>query len=78
MSLRLDGRMIAALLTGVLLFVPVVLAGYPQFTRAQFPGPFTRIDAIVVFFVAVPLVFTALAAYRVAQYHGVGVANDRQ
>jgi uncharacterized membrane protein HdeD (DUF308 family) len=69
--LRSHGPLWAALLTGLLLLVPVVLAGYPLFRNDGFPGPYTRADAVLVFFVAVALLFTALAVYEVARYHGV-------
>ncbi|WP_435364052.1 hypothetical protein [Haloarchaeobius sp. DYHT-AS-18] len=75
---RWQGRMIEAVVTVVLLFVPLVLALYPHFARNGFPGPFTRTDAILLFFVAVPVLFTGLATYRVAQYYGVvGGEEDR-
>ncbi|MFC6862727.1 hypothetical protein ACFQGE_04540 [Halomicroarcula sp. GCM10025817] len=69
--LRSHGQLWAALLTGLLLLVPVVLAGYPLFQNDGFPGPYTRADAVLVFFVAVALLFTAFAVYEVARYHGV-------
>lgn len=75
---RSYGQLAAAVLTGLLLFVPLVLAIFPRFTRNGFPGPFVRTDAILVFFVGVPLIFTLLVAYRVAQYHGIiGSKEDR-
>lgn len=69
--LRSHSQLWGALLTGLLLLVPVVLAGYPLFRNDGFPGPYTRADAILVFFVAVALLFTALAVYEVARYHGL-------
>lgn len=70
--------MIEAAAAVVLLLVPVILATYPIFARSQFPGPYTRMDAILVFFVGVPLLFAILATYRVAQFHGyVGVSDDK-
>lgn len=74
---RWQGRMMVAAAAVVLLLVPIILATYPLFTRSQFPGPYTRMDAILIFFVGAPLLFTILATYRVAQYHGlVGVSDD--
>lgn len=72
-----QARIIEALAAVVLLFVPIVLAIFPLFVRNGFPGPFTRTDAILVFFIGVPLVFALLATYRVAQYHGlIGTKED--
>lgn len=74
---RSYGRVTAAFASGLLLLVPLLLAGLPRFTTNAFTGPYTRTDAIVVFFVVVPLLFIALAAYRVAQYRGlVGAGED--
>ena len=64
-------RITAAALCAILLFVAIVLAGLPAFTRAAFPGPLGREDAVLIFFVSVPLVFSAFAVYRVAQYKGL-------
>lgn len=73
-----SGPLLAALATTALLLLPLVLAGVPRFRNDGFPGPYTRADAIVVFFVAVPLLFTALSAYHVARYYGVGVDPDER
>jgi len=70
-------RLMAALMTVILILLPLVLIAVPPFARGEFPGPLTRVDAIVGFFVLVPLGFTLVAAYRVAQYHGlVGAEED--
>lgn len=70
-------RYLAAATTGLLLLVPLVLVRVPADTNDGFPGSLTRIDAVVGFFVAVPLVFIIFALYRVAQYHGlVGAPED--
>ena len=76
--LRRYSQLSAALATGALLFVPLVLAGYPLFQQNGFPGPYTRTDAILVFFVAVVVLFAALTAYEVARYHGVVGGGDGQ
>lgn len=70
-TIRANSRLWAALLVGLLLLAPIVLAGYPQFQNDGFPGTLMRTDAILVFFVATALLFTALAVYEVARYHGV-------
>lgn len=71
-------RAVEALVALALLFAPLVLATFPLFARNQFPGPFTRVDAIWIFFTAVPVLFVILATFRVAQYHGViGVEEDQ-
>lgn len=64
-------RITAAALCSVLLFIPILLAGLPAFTRAAFPGPLGREDAVLIFFVSVPLIFGAFGVYRVAQYRGL-------
>ena len=70
-------RVTAAFVAGLLLLVPLLLAGLPQLATHSLPGSYTRADAIIVFFASVPLLFIALAAYRVAQYRGlVGVEED--
>ncbi|WP_435118058.1 hypothetical protein [Halolamina sp. C58] len=70
-------RLMAALMTVSLILLPLVLIAVPPFTRGQFPGPLTRMDAIVGFFVLVPLGFALVATYRVAQYRGlVGAEED--
>lgn len=70
-TFRANSQLWAALLTGLLLLVPIVLAGFPQFQNDGFPGSLTRTDAVLVFFVAAALLFTALAVYEVARYHGI-------
>lgn len=71
-------RITAAALCAILLFVPILLAGLPGFSRAAFPVPFVRADAILVFFVSVPLVFGLFAVYRVAQYHGLTSRREEE
>ncbi|GAB7093996.1 hypothetical protein JCM30237_11480 [Halolamina litorea] len=70
-------RLMAALMTVSLVLFPLVLIAVPPFARGEFPGPLTRIDAVVGFFVFVPLGFALVTAYRVAQYHGlIGAEQD--
>lgn len=69
-------QLIAAILSVVLLLVPVLLVGIPRYTQNGFPGPYTRADAIIAFFVIVPLLFASLAAYHVAKYHGLVGTED--
>jgi uncharacterized protein YegP (UPF0339 family) len=59
----------AAVIAGALLLIPLVLAVLPRYTQNGFPGPYTRADAIILFFVGVPLLFALFAAYRVAAYY---------
>jgi len=70
-------RLMAALTTVILILLPLVLIAIPRFTRNEFPGPLTRVDAVMGFFIAVPVGFVLIAAYQVARYHGViGGAED--
>ena len=70
-------RLMAALTTVVLIRLPLVLIAIPRFTRDEFPGPLTRVDAVIGFFIAVPLGFILITAYQVARYHGIiGGAED--
>jgi hypothetical protein len=64
-------QLTAALLFSILLFIPIVLAGLPGVARTGITGLFTREEVILSFFIAVPLVFAAFAAYRVAQFYGI-------
>ncbi len=71
-------RTLEALTVALLLFVPLALAAVTGFAQGGFPGPYTQSDAVVVFFVTVPVAFAALATYRVAQFHNlIGVEEDR-
>lgn len=74
---RFQGRVLEAIVTVALLFIPVILSVLPELARSEFPGPYTGTDAVLIFFITVPLLFIALAAYRVAQHHGLtGVEDD--
>lgn len=64
-------RLTAALLFSTLLFIPIVLAGLPGVSRNAITGLFTRGEVLLIFFIATPIVFTAFAAYRVAQFYRV-------
>lgn len=64
-------RLMAALTTVVLILLPLVLIAIPRFTRGEFPGPLTRVDAVIGFFIAVPLGFILITSYQVARYHGI-------
>jgi len=64
------GRLMAALSCAILLFVPIVLAGAPALSKSAVPGPYTRPDAVLAFFAAVPIVFTLFVVYKVAKYRG--------
>ncbi|MFU1782061.1 HVO_2922 family protein [Haloarcula japonica] len=66
---RSSRQAVAAVIAGVLLIVPLLLTVFPRYVGNGFPGPYTRTDAIVLFFVGVPVLFALFAAYRVAQYH---------
>lgn len=70
------GRLLAALAFAILLFVPILLAGLPMLPANAVFGPFVRSDAIVGFFAAVPVLFAAVAAYRVAQYYHLFGRSD--
>jgi len=61
----------AALMTVILLLLPLVLIAIPPLTGATFLGPLSRITVITGFFVAVPLGFILVTAHRVAKYHGI-------
>ena len=61
----------AALTTVVLILLPLVLIAIPRFTKSEFPGPVTRVEAVLGFFILVPLGFFLIASYQVARYHGV-------
>jgi hypothetical protein len=66
-------RMMAAALCSIMLFIPILLAGLPTF-----PFPITRSTAIIAFFVGAPLLFSAYALYRVAQFHGFTNDDDTE
>ncbi|MGB9986551.1 hypothetical protein [Salarchaeum japonicum] len=60
-------RITAAALCSTLLFIPILLAGLPASGPGAFPGPLERGDAVLLFFVSVPVLFGLFAVYRVAQ-----------
>lgn len=64
-------RLMAALTTVILILLPLVLIAIPRYTKGEFPGPLTRVDAVIGFFILVPLGFVLIASYQVARYHGV-------
>lgn len=64
-------QLTAALLFSILLFIPIVLAGFPGVARNAITGLFTRGDLLLIFFIGMPIVFTVFAAYRVAQFYGI-------
>ncbi|GAA0533290.1 hypothetical protein GCM10008994_05060 [Halorubrum ejinorense] len=69
-------QLTAALLFSILLFIPIVLAGLPGVARTAITGLLTREEVILIFFTAMPLVFTAFAVYRVAQFYGIFGDSD--
>jgi hypothetical protein len=72
-------QLTAALLFSILLFIPIVLAGLPGVTRTAITGLLTREEVLLIFFTGVPLVFTAFAVYRVAQFYGIfGDGDSRE
>ena len=70
-AFRANSQLWAALVTGLLLLVPIVLAGFPTFQNDGFPGSLTRADAVLVFFAAAAILFAALAVYEIARYYHV-------
>lgn len=64
-------QLTAALLFSILLFIPIILAGLPGVARTAITGLFTREEVILIFFTGLPLVFTAFAIYRVAQFYSI-------
>lgn len=69
-------QLTAALLFSIILFIPIVLAGLPGVARTAITGLLTREEVILIFFAGMPLVFTAFAVYRVAQFYGVFGDSD--